>query len=1630
MAHVAQPLPAAYTLPWFEFVCVELLAKNPNEATKILLEFRASSYAFVARDFLVNTTIPLVKFQAALVLQYACILRWDSMSTADQNEFRSLIWNMIVPDSSSAPSSTSAAAALPAYAANKLMQIFVLTWKRGWRGETIEAKQGFLFSLLSIVHASQPGGSAQIAAVTTQLFEAPPQASAGVTVGEGSALQVQLRRGLGLYCFVLRLLRVLVEEFNRPSSADGIFNLAMHRAVHLAFERGGGSGSGNGETEAAGAVSVLVRSLTPQTQGHTQGGVGVGVGALPPLVPQAVVGGLHDCFAAGAGSLASCLGQFQTCFGFLGRYLFHCGSGPTATGAGVDPSSAAAALASTAPVLANPLAALELLQVCTNVKEATKLFAECLTWEAAQAQTQASTGARRGGGGGGGEANEERRTVLVPAAWREHVFSAPLVCALCGGYESMRQLFLYCHLHGDAASTHDPALRERMSALSSELGCCMLETRNLMLLYTSMGMPAELGLSQQQQVDTCGLLVQHLVVPLFGRLADPTEFFQPASGDGGMGTGPATETLLAAATRSLLSQRLAHTLAQQQVAVSAALLRSVYMQLRTDEFEYSCASVARLLYSYKIRVLAQVPAFSASVLLLLGKSAFLLSEEIACMSSRRLELQYIQQRKAHSSGDVLSATLVPELISSGSGDNSGSRQYDEELEYTPASVVESWRGDVIIRMLDLWGSILENPLLLCYPHILCPGETFGPTDSSGAPTHPDMSLKLQLKEMSGVVFRNLLKCVLLSSLAQTGDEEEEEEEEEENIVDATLASLIHSICILGRYRYASSLALVLSQLNCSMTNMTAAPDPGRASAQLVRVSEQILTITARFATHLCTTTPEALAADADDSSGLAVGTVVGQYDALLTAVASKHSELPDVSYLILDCYLREKEHVQTHAQGQSAEIIPLQQRLVGQVMALLMQHQGALLQQSPEELCVNAFMGAAVHSPQLLQHAFSFYDSYALTYFGGGAVGAGGAGAGAVLAEFYGMHWGSADIWTALEAAVQCVYLVVVTCPYEVECLRAGLEMLVNLSKSARTHAFLQQSPAVLQLTGLLNTTETNKGPLARLPAESLRLLVHSVGTTLLKTGNRALFEQVCGAVYNLVERCHGSVVNATSANVAPRAALLTEVQFATLLALGLVRCQCQVEQGQRNMLHVLLDHCATRLLAVLTEFFRHKFTMDDALMFYCLLLSEYAEYQLGTVSSTAAVNLYCTVYQFYGILDRRLRSTTLFTATTTSTSSGSGSGSSVGSAPTASALANSEALFEYELFRAALCLMNELATRDFIMDDDVPGADAGVTVLSSAAMEQVLVCTLFAGLHMCFTRASPALLQGFPQLAERYYSFVQYLSNAYDKQFLGYLGMIPSGAAAGEAGVTVHSITLSMPSNPNASTPLAFFDRVAQQLLWCLSSHSTDTVTSKVILSIIANVTNNYWNHLSRLVTRFARLESTSNQAVLAQCGHLVAHNGAINSSLFRLLEHLFAIVSLPASAHASGGSGGGGGGGGADGAIPITTSAYPEQLDSYGATIFSLLVYSHTVSTLPNYSPQLQATHSIQAFITSSSAVLAQHAPSAEAHQQLLAHFQELLTTKNVEYSNVNSRAHRGVFVGNLKAYATAVKPLLLFK
>jgi len=190
---MAQP----HNLQWFEAVCAEL-ARNPMQATAVLTEFREQEFALQAVDgFLRDAACsPLAQFQACLVLQFNSLKNWALLSSAHKLQLRDTLFHVM-------KGAILSPGVMPAYALNKIMQVFALFWKRDWKD-------------LSTTGPAD-GGEASI------IF----QHVAGL-IGEGHTF----KQG----CI---LLRVLVEEFSNRSSAEAGLPMEFHRRAHTAFEEFG-----------------------------------------------------------------------------------------------------------------------------------------------------------------------------------------------------------------------------------------------------------------------------------------------------------------------------------------------------------------------------------------------------------------------------------------------------------------------------------------------------------------------------------------------------------------------------------------------------------------------------------------------------------------------------------------------------------------------------------------------------------------------------------------------------------------------------------------------------------------------------------------------------------------------------------------------------------------------------------------------------------------------------------------------------------------------------------------------------------------------------------------------------------------------------------------------------------------------------------------------------------------------------------------------------------------------------------------------------------------------------------------------------------------------------------------------
>ena len=185
----------SHTLEWFEGVCAEL-NRQPMAATAVLTEFREQEFALEAvNSYLSNPACsPSAQFQACLILQHNSLKNWPRLSTAHKLQLRETLFNLM--------SNAIASSSMPPYALNKIMQVYVLFWKRDWK---------------ELVASSANGAAASVffEHVTRIMFQ--------------SSSPNSFKHG----CI---LLRILVEEFSNRSSAEAGLPMEFHRQAHEAFE--------------------------------------------------------------------------------------------------------------------------------------------------------------------------------------------------------------------------------------------------------------------------------------------------------------------------------------------------------------------------------------------------------------------------------------------------------------------------------------------------------------------------------------------------------------------------------------------------------------------------------------------------------------------------------------------------------------------------------------------------------------------------------------------------------------------------------------------------------------------------------------------------------------------------------------------------------------------------------------------------------------------------------------------------------------------------------------------------------------------------------------------------------------------------------------------------------------------------------------------------------------------------------------------------------------------------------------------------------------------------------------------------------------------------------------------------
>jgi hypothetical protein len=160
----------------------------------------------------------------------------------------------------------------------------------------------------------------------------------------------------------------------------------------------------------------------------------------------------------------------------------------------------------------------------------------------------------------------------------------------------------------------------------------------------------------------------------------------------------------------------------------------------------------------------------------------------------------------------------------------------------------------------------------------------------------------------------------------------------------------------------------------------------------------------------------------------------------------------------------------------------------------------------------------------------------------------------------------------------------------------------------------------------------------------------------------------------------------------------------------------------------------------------------DDILKSHIQLLRDYAEAQLSTCSTHSSHALYNA--SLHALQQCAARLNLPYRQSTVPSSSGGAN----------SAASDEEAVYRSELLLTVLQLLNHLATKEFLVDDEddsLSAADAN----AAASLGQTVAGVLIYGLECIVPLLSADLLRSFPTTADRYFSFVTFMVGTYESE-------------------------------------------------------------------------------------------------------------------------------------------------------------------------------------------------------------------------------------------------------------------------
>lgn len=269
-----------------------------------------------------------------------------------------------------------------------------------------------------------------------------------------------------------------------------------------------------------------------------------------------------------------------------------------------------------------------------------------------------------------------------------------------------------------------------------------------------------------------------------------------------------------------------------------------------------------------------------------------------------------------------------------------------------------------------------------------------------------------------------------------------------------------------------------------------------------------------------------------------------------------------------------------------------------------------------------------------------------------------------------------------------------------------------------------RRSQSILAMSSLSNIVSLVNNNDVTFKSESVTLLVRSLTFISVKSKCEAMFLQLYSSVGSNVESLSNLMQH--GGNFQPDSIKHSLEKMMAYLR-GMATCQSR-RDGQEKLLHSLFDK-SFPVISWSMKFFK---AYDDTIEEYILLVRDYAEIQLPALTKSSSLILYRSALSVLETLSERFKQAILEE--------------------------ESEAVFRSNSLLRVLELLNHLATKDFLLDDDIETNDL-IETDASATIADVLIY----GLDFLIPIITPDLLRSFPITCDRYFSFLSFMVSVYE---------------------------------------------------------------------------------------------------------------------------------------------------------------------------------------------------------------------------------------------------------------------------